>query len=183
MALWRANCWINLISICEIQTESQIRRKWPPHSFRSRSPRHSSPTPQNGLRGLAPSARTPVPTNPHCCIWLAPLPPWTIHIDLRHLPWVLTHLLVGVALKSFHWFQCSGFVSTAHCTRKKGAYSLSTSLSSRGCSWSKHARRAGYARGMDGSNSAAFSACLQKGNFGHNSEFHRNMVWAVSPLP
>lgn len=82
----------------------------------------------------------------------------------------------GSCLEIFYWFRCSGFVSTAHCTGKKGAYSLSASLSSRGCSWSKHARHAVYARGIDGSNSTAFSACLQKGNFEHNSKFHQNLV-------
>lgn len=101
MALWRANWWINLISVCEIQTDSQIRRKWPPHSLGSPRQCHPSPAPQNGLRGRAPSARMPVPTDPHCCVWLTPLPPRTVHIYLRNLPWVPTHWLVGVALKSF----------------------------------------------------------------------------------
>jgi hypothetical protein len=34
---------------------------------------------------------------------------------------------------------------------------------------------------MDGTDSAAFTACLQKGNFEHNSESQQNVVLVVSP--
>lgn len=184
MALRRANWWINLISVCEIQTDSQIRRKWPPHSLGS--PRQCHPSPASTTEWAQRTGTVGQDACPHrstlLCLAHSSASTDSPHVFASSALGSYT-LAGGSCFEIFYWFRCSGFVSTAHCTGKKGAYSLSASLSSRGCSWSKHARHAVYARGMDGSNSTAFSACLQKGNFEHNSEFHRNMVPAVLPLP
>lgn len=110
------------------------------------------------------------PNQSMLCVWHTPLPPWTTYCR-------------GVALKSFIGSSTWVLSPQLQCTRKEGAGSMSTSLSSQGCSWSEHTRLVVYARGMDGSNSAAFFACLQKGKFEHNMNFNKTRYWQSHQLP
>lgn len=176
MALRRANCWINLISICEIQADSQIRQKRPPQSFRAV---YVIPYQQHRM-GSEDRHCQPVLSHPHAmfgsilCLRGSSAFICVIWPGFLHTCWQ------GVAMKSFTGTQVLS--PQLHRTRKEGAERLSTSLSSWGRSWCEHTRLAcGLSQRNKWLRFRILLACLQKGNFEHNREFQQNIVLAVSP--
>lgn len=119
MALWRANCWINLISICEIRTDSWIRDEVAATLTRITQ---STPLLINTTEWAQRTGPVSQDARPHQSTLLY-LPHSSASMNSphlsAHLPWVLTHY--WCCFESSRWSQCWGFVSTAHCTGKKGA--------------------------------------------------------------